>query len=145
MVARMCRMLWRGEAYNVCRHGAGTLWSNEAFNDFMWCITRWSGSNVKHRLCIVEKYVEKLVFYVSSTLSDAEHIILIYIGNISGCLHNQKNLPSLIAARLQRFVYMVSMYPCKKMLEAEYLSKLPIKGKTGVYKEEKANSFRISS
>ena len=139
-----------------------------------------SQDGVGAMLCIVEKEVEKPVFYVSSTLSDAERnypnlhreaLAVVYAikkfhkyiyGNkftvitdhrpLTGIFGKEKNLPSLIAARLQRFVYMVSMYDFdikyregKKMLEADYLSRSPIKGKTGIDEEEEICMKQIHS
>ena len=116
---------------------------------------------------IVDEEIEKPVFYASSSLSTAERnypnlhieaLVVVYAikkfhkyvyGNkftvytdhrpLTSIFGKNSKMSSLIAARLQRFVYMVSMYDFeiknregKKMLKEDCLSRLPLKGITEI-------------
>lgn len=118
-------------------------------------------------LCIKENNVERPVIFLSSTLSDAEKkypnihreaLCMVFATKrfhkyiyghkfsiITDCrplvsiFNFKKGIPPLIAGRLQRYAYSLSIYDFEikyrkgeTMYEADCLSRLPIKGETGI-------------
>lgn len=130
-------------------------------------------------LCIKENNVERPVIFLSSTLSDAEKkypnihreaLCMVFATKrfhkyicghkfsiITDCrplvaiFNFKKGIPPLIADRLQRYAYALSMYDFEikyrkgeTMFEADCLSRLPIKGETGIETNTEINIKRIN-